>query len=104
MTNSAPKPEKTARADNLSVRLPVEMREKVDELARVTRRSRSFIINEAVASYIRSRAEFFEDIEAAVKEAEAGKGHSKEQVFDWMDDLADGRRRPLPAPDLRSRK
>jgi predicted transcriptional regulator len=104
MPSSTSKPEKTAKADNLSVRLPVEMREKVDELARITRRSRSFIINEAVASYVRSRAEFFEEIEAAVKEAEAGKGHSKEQVFQWMSDLADGRRRPLPAPDLRPRK
>jgi predicted transcriptional regulator len=90
----------TAKAENLSVRLPVDIRNQVDDLARLTRRSRSFIINEAVASYVRSQAAYAKDIEAAMASAQSGIGHSSEQVFAWMDALAGGVKLPLPEPDI----
>ncbi len=90
----------SAKAENLSVRLPADIREQVDQLARLTRRSRSFIINEAVASYVSNRSEFLKEIDSAVKSAEAGTGHSREQVFSWMDAWAAGGKPSLPAPDV----
>jgi predicted transcriptional regulator len=88
------------RPDNLSVRIPPEIRQKVDVLARLTKRSRSYIINEAVASYVQSQSEFLKQIDEAVVAAETGVGHSKAQVFAWMDDWAEGNKRPLPKPDV----
>ncbi len=89
-----------ARAENLSVRLNAEVREQVDELARITRRSRSFIINEAVETYVRDQSEFVREVQAAVKSAQSGVGHSQEQVFAWLDSWAEGKKLPIPAPDI----
>jgi RHH-type transcriptional regulator, rel operon repressor / antitoxin RelB len=88
------------KAENLSVRLPVDVRQKVDEIARRTRRSRSFIINEAVASYVRAQSDYAGEIAEAVRSAETGVGHSKEQVFAWLDSWANGEKRSIPEPDI----
>ena len=89
-----------SKAENLSVRLSTGVREQVDELARITRRSRSFIINEAVESYVRDQGEFVREVQAAVKSAQSGVGHSKEQVFSWLNSLSEGNKLPIPAPDI----
>lgn len=89
-----------ARAENLSVRLNAEVKDRVDELARITKRSRSFIINEAVETYVRDQGDFVREVQAAVKSAQSGIGHSKEQVFSWLDSLAEGKKLPIPAPDI----
>jgi predicted transcriptional regulator len=89
-----------AKAETFSVRLPDGVRNQVDEIARVTKRSRSFIINEAVALYVRDRAEYARELDEAVQSAKSGIGHSAEQVFGWMDSWAAGNKRPLPSPDV----
>ena len=88
------------KAETFSVRLPDGVRSQVDEIARVTKRSRSFIINEAVALYVRDRAEYARELDEAVKSAKSGVGHSAGQVFAWMDSWAAGDKRPLPSPDV----
>lgn len=93
-----------AKAETFSVRLPEGVRSQVDEIARVTKRSRSFIIKEAVALYVRDHAEYARELDEAVKSAQSGVGHSAEQVFGWMDAWASGDKRPLPAPDVHPRK
>lgn len=45
-----------------------------------------------------ARANF--EIGLAVLSAKSGIGHSKEQVFSWLDALAEGRKLPIPAPDI----
>ncbi len=90
----------TSKAENLSVRLPGEVRKQVDELARMTRRSRSFIINEAVASYVQSQTRYAQEIAEAVQSVRSGTGHSSEQVFVWMESWANGTKLPVPAPDI----
>lgn len=89
-----------SKAGTFSVRLPDETREQVDHLAHLTKRSRSFIINEAVASYIHAQGDYAREIAEAVKSAESGIGHSKEQVFAWLDSWADGQKKPTPKPDI----
>ncbi len=90
----------SVKAENLSVRLPPNVKLQVDEIARRTRRSRSFIINEAVSSYVQAQADYAQEITEAIESAESGIGHSKEQVFSWLDEWSDGNKRPLPAPDI----
>jgi RHH-type transcriptional regulator, rel operon repressor / antitoxin RelB len=89
-----------AKAATFSVRLPDDVKHQVDEIARATKRSRSFIINEAVALYVRDRAEYARELDEAIKSAINGVGHSAEQVFAWMDAWASGDKRALPAPDV----
>jgi predicted transcriptional regulator len=90
----------TVKAENLSVRLPLEVRLQVDAIARRTHRSRSFVINEAVISYVQAQADYAREVTEAVKSADSGIGHSKEQVFAWLDSWADGNKTPLPSPDI----
>jgi predicted transcriptional regulator len=93
-----------AKAETFSVRLPEGVRSQVDEIARVTKRSRSFIINEAVALYVRDRAAYARELDEAVKSAQSGVGHSADQVFAWMDAWSAGDKQPLPPPDIIHRK
>ncbi len=46
------------------------------------------------------QAEYAREIAEAIKSAENGIGHSKEQVFAWLDAWADGNKLPLPSPDI----
>lgn len=88
------------KAETFSVRLPDGVRNQVDEIARVSKRSRSFIIKEAVELYVRDRAKYARELDEAVKSAESGIGHSAEQVFGWMDSWAAGDKHALPSPDV----
>jgi predicted transcriptional regulator len=90
----------SVKAENLSVRLPPNVKLQIDEIARRTRRSRSFIINEAVSSYVQAQADYGREITDAIKSADSGIGHSKEQVFAWLDKWADGNKLPVPSPDI----
>jgi hypothetical protein len=52
--------------------------------------------NEAGESAARANYE----IGMAVLSAKAGIGHSKEQVFEWLDAFANGEKRPIAPPDV----
>ncbi len=56
----------------VTVRLRNEVRDKLDALARSTRRSRSFLASEAIAEYVDLNSWQVAEIEKAVGEADAG--------------------------------
>jgi predicted transcriptional regulator len=89
-----------AKADTFSVRLPDDVKTQVDHLAKLTRRSRSFIVNEAVSQYMRERTDYVRELDAAVKSAESGIGHSGGQIFDWMKSWGSDNEQPSPLPDI----
>ncbi len=89
-----------AKAETFSIRLPENTRVKVDQLATLTKRSRSFIINEAVEAYIKDRALYIQELDAAVDSAETGIGHSGEQIFNWMRSWGSENELPSPSPDI----
>jgi predicted transcriptional regulator len=84
-----------------SVRLPDALRDDVDALAELTKRSRSYIVKEAVAIYMKDRTAYLRDLNEAVADAESGYGHSAEQVFDWMNTWGTEDETSAPAPDIR---
>lgn len=88
------------KTDNLSVRLPADIRQKVEGIALRARRSRSYIIQEAVTSYVEAQEQYSREIGEAIKSADSGIGHSKEQVFAWLDEWKSGNKPPLPNPDI----
>ena len=85
-----------AKAGTFSVRLPDEVKRQVEELARLTNRSRSFIVKEAVSTYMRERADHIRDLDEAMKSAESGTGHSGEQIFGWMRSWGTAKEHPSP--------
>ena len=56
----------------LSVRLDTETKERLDELARSTRRSKSFLAAQAIEAFIEEEAWQIAEIEKAIVEADAG--------------------------------
>ncbi len=92
-----------SNAETFSVRLPDVTRKNVEKLAVLTKRSRSYIINEAVEAYVRDRMAYIRDLDRAVASAESGVGHSGEQIFDWMQSWGQAGEITSPQPDLPKR-
>ncbi len=56
----------------LTVRIPVEVKAKLDELAEATKRSKSFLAQEAITHYIDLESWQIAEIHKAIGEADAG--------------------------------
>lgn len=81
----------------VSVRLPNELRDEIDQFARISKRSRSFVVKEAVAAYMQEQRALREAIDAALVEADQGVFVSGEAVDKWL--ASWGTDDPLPAPE-----
>ncbi|MEX0404113.1 CopG family ribbon-helix-helix protein [Aquibium sp. LZ166] len=84
----------------VSVRLPDDLRQQVDDLARLTKRSRSFVVKEAVASYLEERRQYLDAIDEAVREADKGVFVSGTAVEAWLRSWGTGEPLPAPEPDI----
>jgi predicted transcriptional regulator len=62
-----------AETTTITIRVPVAVKERLDRLAELTRRSRSFLSAEALEIYTRSELEIVEQISAGVEDMEAGR-------------------------------
>ena len=40
------------------------------------------------------------DVETAMESVKLGVGHSSEQVFAWLESWSDGKKLPIPKPDI----
>jgi predicted transcriptional regulator len=92
--------EMTPMAHPVSVRLEDRNKENVDRFAKMTRRSRSFIINEAVEEYLRDRVRYLTELDEAVEDAHSGYGHSSEQIHTWMESWDTDHELASPEPDI----
>jgi predicted transcriptional regulator len=90
----------TSTAETFSVRLPDELRSEVDSLAVLTKRSRSFIVKEAVAAYVEDRRDYLKAIDEAVQEADKGIFVSGEAAFKWLDSIGTADEKPVPQADI----
>ena len=84
------------------MRLTETTHEAVTRFAKMTKRSRSFIINEAVEAYMKDRIQYLEELNEAVASAQSGTGHSSEQIHDWMKSWGTETELPAPDPDITS--
>ena len=64
----------------LTLRLTKEMKSRLDQLAQITRRSKSFLAAEAIERYLDTEAWQILEIEQALCEADAGDFASEEEV------------------------
>lgn len=57
----------------ITVRVPIAVKERLDRLAELTRRSRSFLSAEALEIYTRNELEIVEQIAAGLEDVKAGR-------------------------------
>lgn len=64
----------------MTIRLDDEVRDRLDVLAEATQRSKSFLAAEAIRTYVESNEWQIAEIQAALKEADAGDFASDTEV------------------------
>ena len=69
----------------LNVRLAPETLRKLDAVAAATRRTRSFIANEALEAWINREIELIEELQIALEEGRAGKGIPHDKAMRQID-------------------
>lgn len=87
-------------ADTFSIRLPDDLRAEVDRIAAHNKRSRAFIIKEAVEAYIEDRRTYHTAVEAALAEADKGVFVSAANVQTWIEALVNDPNALPPEPDV----
>ena len=83
-----------------SVRLPDGLRREVDDYAKATKRSRSFVVKEAVAAYMEEQKAYLAAIEEGEREADLGVFVSGEAVKRWLLSWGTDNELPRPEPDI----
>lgn len=68
------------KTEAITVRLPAELKAKIDALAKNTERSRSRVINEAVENYVAYNERFIEQVKVGIADADAGRFASPQEV------------------------
>ena len=64
--------EKQRKDKVVNVRVSAETKNQLDELARITKRSRAFHLDEAIAAYLQKNSWQIQAIQEAVDEADSG--------------------------------
>jgi predicted transcriptional regulator len=88
-----------AKNTMMTVRLTPEVREKLDALARDTRRSKSYLASEAIESFVNLNAWQVAHVKAALAEDEQGApGVPHDEVMRWMESWGTDHELPRPEP------
>ena len=86
----------------ISARIPEALSDKLEKLAALTRRSKAFLLIDALEGYLDEKVRLYQAIDEAVKEAdEDGSYVSEEDMNAWLD--AWGQSSQAPLPRLRKR-
>jgi len=75
-----------------TVRVPAEVKDQIDALAENMDRSRSWIVNQAIETYIRHNEWFIREVQKGMDAAERGEFASPEEVEATFRRLTGGRR------------
>jgi predicted transcriptional regulator len=91
-----------AKSAMMTVRLTPEVSDKLDALARDTKRSKSYLASEAIESYVDLNAWQIAEIKAGLAEdEEGGPGVPHEEVVHWMRSWGTDHELPKPEPKKR---
>lgn len=80
----------------LSVRINTDTKKQLEALARRARRSKSFLAAEAIAAFVEAESWQLDEIQAGLKELDAGRGVAHKDVSAWLRSW--GRKRERKAP------
>lgn len=70
--------------DTLTIRVPSELKEKLDHLAEATGRSKSFLAMEAIRSYVELEAWQVNEIKVGIKELDNAEVADEKEVDDFF--------------------
>jgi predicted transcriptional regulator len=87
----------------ISVRVPAELAEKMDQLAKDLERPRNYIAVKALEEYVASESEWVEAVRKGIAQADTGLGIPHEKVRPWLQALARGERVLKPKPRRRNK-
>jgi predicted transcriptional regulator len=76
-----------ADTTTMTIRVPVELKAKLDRLAELTERSRSYLAAEALEIYTRYELEIVEGILEGIADLEAGRTFTTEEVKAGVDEI-----------------
>jgi predicted transcriptional regulator len=80
----------------LSVRITTDTKKQLETLARRARRSKSFLAAEAIAAFVEAESWQLDEIQAGIKDLDAGRGVPHKNVAAWLRSW--GRKRERKAP------
>ena len=80
----------------LSVRIDIETKRRLEALAKRSRRSKSFLAAEAIASFVEAESWQLDEIQAGIKELDRGRGVAHKDVADWLGSWGRPRERKAP--------
>jgi predicted transcriptional regulator len=87
----------------LSVRVSEAVKEQLDYLSRTTKRSKTYLVAQALDDYARKNAWRARELHAALAEADKGVFTSHEAMLAWADSLGSGAELPAPRADIFAR-
>jgi predicted transcriptional regulator len=86
----------------ISARIPEKLSHEIEALAESTRRSKAFLITEALEDYVKRQTWLVKRIDHAIRDAdESGEYVSEEDMSVWLKSW--GKPDKMPAPRLRKR-
>jgi predicted transcriptional regulator len=89
----------------ITARIPESVNEQLELMAKREKRSKSFLIEEALEIYIAREKMIVAKMDASFKEAdEAGEWISNEAVMSWMESWGTENELPRPKPDIMMKK
>ena len=80
----------------MSFRASLESARKLDTLTKATQRPRSWLLQQALDSYLEDQSWQIEHIEHGLGELRAGDGVPHEEVADWLASWGDNDEGPAP--------
>ena len=97
------KQKKAGKSTTMTVRLTPALNDKLNALAKDTKRSKAFLANEALISYVEQNAWQIAHITASLEEAKSGApGIPHEDMESWVESW--DTKKEIPAPQPRSLK
>lgn len=70
--------------ETLSIRIDAGTKQRLDALAKLSKRSKSFLAAEAIASYVEAEEWQLGEIRSGISELDAGQGVSHDKVSKWL--------------------
>lgn len=74
----------TGATTTFTIRVPTEVKRRLDKLAKATSRTRSWLAAEAVAAYVSEQDWQLTEVEAGLKDADSGRVVAHEDVKRWL--------------------
>lgn len=77
----------TGPMSTFSIRIPTATKERIESLARATRRSRNFVLSEAIDSYLELQARQIAHIQEGLDDLDAGRTHAHDEIEELVRDF-----------------